>query len=77
MREVVVGATTWTQQAYIKASNTHEFDYFGGKPIALDGDTLAVGASGEDSNATGVNGDQTNNNAEDSGAVYVRIIAPE
>jgi hypothetical protein len=62
--------TAWTQQAYLKASNTGRFDFFG-LSVALDGDTLAVGAAGEGSNATGVNGTQSDNSAEDSGAVYV------
>jgi len=66
--------TTWSQQAYIKASNTEANDQFG--TVAISGDTLAVGAYGEASAATGINGDQTNNSASDSGAVYVRRIAP-
>jgi len=58
----------WTQQAYVKASNASgQF----GTSVALAGDTLAVGAPFEDSNATGVDGDQNNNNATSSGAVYV------
>ena len=61
--------TTWTQQAYIKASNTDREDYFG-VPIALSGDTLAVGATGED-NGTGTYGNQSDNNLSRSGAVYV------
>jgi hypothetical protein len=69
------GGGAWSQQAYVKASNTgdkDEGDQFG-YSIALSGDgsTLAVGAIGEDSNATGVNGDQANNAAQGSGAVYV------
>jgi hypothetical protein len=62
----------WSQQAYIKASNTGRDDNFGSS-VALsdDGNTLAVGASGEDSKATGIDGDQSNNDATDSGAVYV------
>ena len=40
------------------------------------GDTLAVGATSEASAATGVNGDQSSNAAGQSGAVYVRRIAP-
>ncbi len=60
----------WTQQAYLKASNTGAADFFG-SALALDGDTLAVGATDEDSSAIGVNGDQTNNSASNSGAVYV------
>jgi len=40
--------------------------------VSLDGDTLAVGAIGEDSNGTGVNsGAQADNSASGSGAVYV------
>ncbi len=62
----------WVQQAYIKASNTDEGDYFGiSLGLSADGNTLAVGAHGEDSNATGTGGDQTNNDTEDSGAVYI------
>ena len=61
--------TTWTQQAYVKASNTEASDALG--TIALDGDTLAMGAYQEDSNTTGINGNQADNSAADSGAVYV------
>ncbi|MFH0889255.1 MAG: hypothetical protein V1871_08630 [Planctomycetota bacterium] len=62
--------TTWTQQAYIKASNTGASDYFGNS-VAISGDTLVVGAYGESSNATGINGNQSDNSAINSGAVYV------
>ena len=62
--------STWTQQAYIKASNTGINDEFG-VSVALAGDTLVVGAIGEDSNATGIGGDENNNDADFSGAVYV------
>jgi hypothetical protein len=64
-------AGTWAQVAYLKASNTEELDEFGTVAISGDGNTVAVGAIGESSNATGVNGDQTNNLATQSGAVYV------
>ncbi len=64
--------TTWNQQAYIKASNTNGWDWFGHSvALSADGNTLAVGAYFEDSNATGVNGDQANNGAFAAGAVYV------
>lgn len=73
--------TTWTQQAYIKASNTGEAgtaDEFGngdqfGFSISLsgDGNTLAVGAIAEDSNAWGTNGNQLDNSFASAGAVYV------
>ncbi len=63
---------TWSQQAYLKASNTDVLDYFG-ISVAVSGDTVVVGAYQEDSNATGVGGDQTNNSAVDSGAAYVFV----
>jgi hypothetical protein len=65
--------TNWRQRAYLKASNTGAGDEFG-YAVALSGSTLLVGAPGEDSNATGVNGNQNNNSATDSGAVYVFTI---
>ena len=57
---------------YFKASNTGANDGFG-RMVAMsaDGSTLAVTADGESSNATGVNGNQANNSAPQSGAVYV------
>jgi hypothetical protein len=60
----------WSQQAYIKASNTDAGDSFG-TSIALSGDTLAVGANGEASGTTGINGDQDDNSQPNAGAVYV------
>jgi hypothetical protein len=62
--------TTWAQEAYIKASNTGARDEFGAS-VALWEDTLVVGAAEEDSSAVGVDGDQLDEGAEDSGAVYV------
>jgi len=68
------GAGVWSQQAYVKASNTGEFDLFG-YSVALsgDGDTLAVGAYWEDSSATGIEGNQADEGAPESGAVYVFV----
>jgi hypothetical protein len=66
----VRNGTTWSQQAYLKASNTEGIDHFGWA-VAIAGDTVAVSATNEDSAATGVNGDQLNNAALSSGAVYV------
>ena len=63
-------ASTWTQQAYVKASNTEALDSFGCS-VALDSETLIIGADGEDSSALGVNGDQNNNDGWGSGAAYV------
>ena len=53
----VRNGTTWSQQAYLKASNTDAFDVFG-RSVAVSGDTVVVGALNEESNATGINGDQ-------------------
>lgn len=64
--------STWSQQAYLKASNPDIRDYFG-ESVAISGDTVVVGASEEDSDATGVNGDQTNNEAPYAGAAYVFV----
>jgi trimeric autotransporter adhesin len=57
---------------YFKASNTGP-DLFGHEvELSLDGNTLAVVAPLEASNATGVNGNQSNNSfTHNSGAVYV------
>ena len=63
-------AGVWSQQAYLKASNTDAMDCFGWS-VSVFGDTIVVGAYSENSNATGVNGNQANNNAQDSGAAYV------
>src|SRR5262249_24477862 len=64
--------TTWSQQAYIKASNTDDGDFFGNSvALSSDGSTLVVGATHEDSNATGVNGNQADNSATHRGAAYV------
>ncbi len=62
----------WSFDAYIKASNTEASDWFGTSvSLSANGTTLAVGADGEDSNATGVNGNEADNNASAAGAVYV------
>jgi FG-GAP repeat protein len=62
----------WAQQAYVKASNTDAYDSFGFTlSLSGDGNTLAVGATREDSAAHGINGNGADNSAEDSGAVYV------
>lgn len=62
----------WSQQAYLKASNTNMDDRFGfGLAISSDGATLAIGARDEDSAAIGLGGDQSDRSAASSGAVYV------
>jgi hypothetical protein len=61
---------SWTQQAYLKASNTGQQDFFG-QAVAVSGNVIVVGALAEQSNATGVNGDQSNNSSIGAGAAYV------
>src|SRR5688572_27904676 len=73
---------SWSQQAYVKASNTGrranegellgDGDQFGfSVTLSGDGNMMAVGASTEDSAATGINGDQADDSAQSAGAVYV------
>jgi len=62
----------WVQQAYVKASNAKGGDQFGSSlAISNDGNTVAVGATGEPSSATGINGDQTDKSMPGAGALYV------
>ena len=67
----VRSGTTWTQQAYLKASNTGVADGFG-YSVSVSGDTVVAGAAWEDSSAAGVNS-TPNENASDSGAAYVFV----
>jgi len=62
-------AASFGQKAFLKASNANSNDYFGAA-VALSGDTLVVGATGEGSSANGGAGD---NSAPDAGAVYVFV----
>lgn len=68
----VRNGTIWSQQAYLKASNTDADDYFG-LSVAVAGETIVVGASGESSSASGVDGDQSDNSAVSAGAAYVFV----
>ncbi|HMV45143.1 MAG TPA: FG-GAP repeat protein, partial [Leptospiraceae bacterium] len=64
---------TWTSEAYLKAPNANAGDQFG-YSVAIDGDTIVVGARQEDSNQTTItNGTLTSSNilAGVSGAAYV------
>jgi hypothetical protein len=62
--------TTWSQQAYLKATNTRAYSWFG-RSVAIDRDVIAVGAPGESSLATGIDHDQSDGGEPDAGAVYV------
>lgn len=61
---------TWTQHAYVKASNSDAYDNLG-FDVAVDGDTLVVGAHYERSGATGIDGNQDDDLVDEAGAVYV------
>jgi hypothetical protein len=60
------------QQAHLTASNPGQEDWFG-RSVSISGDTVVIGAHREDSNATGIDGDQTNNGASSAGAAYVFV----
>ena len=63
---------SWTQQAYIKASNPGQSDHFGSSVVlSRDGNTMAVAAHWEASAATGINGNQNDNSLPQAGAVYI------
>lgn len=71
----------WSQQAYVKASNTFSgrtsngtqlLHLFGSSlAISTDGNTLAVGATGDASRSTGINGEDDDRTIINAGAVYL------
>jgi hypothetical protein len=67
--------TTWSQQAYLKASNTGgpDLGYQFGYAVSLssDGSTLAVSETSDPSNATGINGNAKDTSAPEAGAVFI------
>lgn len=63
----VRSAGSWTQQAYLKASNAEPFDHYG-RSVAISGNTVVVGAPQEDAS---VEGGPATNNRVNSGAAYV------
>jgi len=66
--------TSWTQQSYLKAPMIDQLDSFGCS-VDIAGNTLVVGARGEASNATGLNGNQADNSLPKAGAVYRYIFS--
>ncbi|MBL9100664.1 MAG: hypothetical protein JNL82_06890 [Myxococcales bacterium] len=63
---------TWSPRAYLKAPNTGADDRHGDSlALSSDGKTLVVGTNQEDSAAQGIGGNQIDNSAAASGAVYV------
>jgi hypothetical protein len=68
----VRSGATWREQAFIKASNPDLQDTFAANlAVSRDGNTLLVGASMEDSRARGINGEQKDDSATESGAAYL------
>ena len=63
------GATSAEEADFVPSTSPGGFG--SGLALSEDGNTVAVGAAFEDSGATGINGDQNDNSAEGSGAVYV------
>lgn len=63
---------TWVQEAYLKAAEPDAFDAFG-TAVAIDGDTIVVGAPGEASDASAVDGDATDDSAAEAGAAFVFV----
>ena len=61
----------WSQRAFVKAPNTGTDDSFASVALSADGKILAVGAIGEDSGATGINGNQADDSFNGAGAVYI------
>ena len=67
-------ASVWSFDTYLKASNTLGGQRFGASvAVSQEGSTIVVGATGEDSSASGVNGDQSDTQNSDSGAAYVYV----
>jgi glucose/arabinose dehydrogenase len=65
-------ADGWSQSAYVKGSHSGSGQHFGAAlALSKDGLALVVGAPGEGSGATGIDGPQTNNTRPGSGAAYL------
>lgn len=61
---------SWAQEAYLKATNADAADRFGAS-VAIAGELVAVGALGESSFATGIDGDPDDDSVDNSGAAYL------
>ena len=72
----VRNGTAWSHQAYLKAPNASNNDFFG-EPLAISGDTIVVGTFFEDSNQTTITNGSTvgadPGTASNSGAAYVFV----
>lgn len=67
---------TWKEEAYLRPALPGVGDQFGiAVALSADGSTLAVGADGEDSNSTTIDGLATDDSSSNSGAAYVFVRA--
>ncbi len=69
--------SNWSHQAYLKAPNNSNNDYFSYYSIGISGDTIVVGSQYEDSDTkTIINGDDlsgTNDSGNNNGGAYVFV----
>ena len=75
-RSISISATTttntWALRNVVKSPNPGTRRLFGvAISLSASGRTLAVGAPGEDSNATGIDGDREDESAPIAGAAYL------
>jgi hypothetical protein len=64
--------SVWTEEAYLKASNTQLSHRFG-VSVAVYGDTIAVGASQDSSSSVTINSGDTDTSAAKAGAVFIFV----
>ncbi|WP_187265511.1 FG-GAP repeat protein [Reinekea thalattae] len=62
---------TWQQTGYLKSTNPTRSKYFGGNVQISDDKTIAISTTYEDTNASGINGQYTDEPIASSGAVYL------
>ncbi|MDH5719727.1 MAG: hypothetical protein OEZ13_03805 [Spirochaetia bacterium] len=70
-----IDSTCFSQQGYLIAPNAGASDYFG-RDVSISGDTIVVGAYGEDSSQITITNGSTasaDNSATDAGAAYVFV----
>lgn len=68
----LANGASWSYERYLKASNTETGDSFGAAAaVSADGAAILVGAPQEQSGASGVDGDQSDNSADFRGAAYL------
>ena len=65
----------WSEVAYLKADLVEDDDKFG-SAVAISGDSMTIASNGEDSCASGVGGDITDNQCLTAGSADVYVLAP-